>query len=60
VNLAARLEAHTRVAQREILVDAATRAAAGDQFEFEPLGPVPFKGKTNAVEVFSVATGTHR
>jgi class 3 adenylate cyclase len=59
VNLAARLEAHTRVAQREILVDAATRAAAGDAFEFEPLGLVPLKGKANAVEVFSVGTGTH-
>ena len=58
VNLAARLEAHTRVAQREILVDAATRAAAGDAFEFEPLGLVPLKGKANAVEVFSVGTGT--
>ena len=57
VNLAARLEAHTRVAQREILVDAATRQALGDSFAVEPLGPVPFKGKAAAVEVFSVAPG---
>jgi len=60
VNLAARLEAHTRVAHRDILVDAATRAAAGDPFLFEPLGLVPFKGKTNAVEVFSVGSATRR
>jgi adenylate cyclase len=57
VNLAARLEVHTRVAQREILVDAATRQALGDSFAVEPLGLVPFKGKAAAVEVFSVAPG---
>jgi class 3 adenylate cyclase len=58
VNLAARLEAHTRVAQRDILVDGPTRAGAGEAFEFEALGPVPIKGKANAVDVFSVGPGT--
>ena len=54
VNLAARLEAHTKVAQRAILIDDATRAALGEHITVEPLGPVPFKGKAAAVEVFSV------
>jgi len=55
VNLAARLETHTKVAQRAILIDQATRAALPDGMQIEPLGPVPFKGKAAAVDVFSVA-----
>ena len=51
VNLAARLEAHTKVAGRAILVDGATRGACGDA-----LGPVTFKGKAGPVEVFAVET----
>ncbi len=54
VNLAARLEAHTKVAQRPILVDEATRAALGDEVAVEPLGPVALKGKAAAVAVFAV------
>jgi class 3 adenylate cyclase len=60
VNLAARLEGHTRVAGRDILVDGATHSAAGAAFEFEALGAVPLKGKANAVEVFAVGSGTRR
>ena len=54
VNLAARLEAHTKVAQRDILVDAATRAGLAGDVPLEPLGAVPFKGKAVPVEVFAV------
>jgi class 3 adenylate cyclase len=54
VNVAARLEAHTKVAGRPILVDAATRAALGDDTAMEALGPVEVKGKTTPVEVFAV------
>jgi len=54
VNLAARLEGHTKVAQRAILIDAATRDALDEAFTTEPLGPVPFKGKAAAVDVFAV------
>ena len=54
VNLAARLESHTKVAQRPILIDQATRSTLGDRVAVESLGPVPFKGKTAAVEVFAV------
>jgi class 3 adenylate cyclase len=54
VNLAARLEAHTKVAQRGILVDAHTRAAVGERVAVEALGSQQFKGKGAAVEVFAV------
>jgi class 3 adenylate cyclase len=54
VNLAFRLETHTKVAQRAILVDAATRSALGDRVAVEPLGPIAIKGKSVAVEVFAV------
>jgi class 3 adenylate cyclase len=57
VNLAARLEAHTKVAQRAILIDGATRLALGERFAVDALGAVPFKGKAAPVEVFAVATG---
>jgi class 3 adenylate cyclase len=56
VNLAARLEAHTKVAQRSILIDDATRAALGEGSALDALGPVAFKGKAQAVEVFAVAS----
>jgi adenylate cyclase len=54
VNLAARLETHTKVAQRVILIDQATRSSLSERIAVEPLGPVPFKGKASAVEVFAV------
>lgn len=57
VNLASRLEAHTKVAQRGILIDGATRERLGEGFRAEALGPVQFKGKTTAVEVFAVDAG---
>jgi adenylate cyclase len=57
VNLAARLETHTKVAQRAILIDQATRSALSTRITVELLGPVPFKGKATAVDVFSVDPG---
>ena len=54
VNLAARLEAHTKEAERGILVDHATRVALSTDFTVASEGEVMFKGKTIAVEVFSV------
>lgn len=57
VNLAARLETHTKVTQRAILIDQATRSALSARITVEPLGPVPFKGKATAVDVFSVNLG---
>ena len=60
VNLAARLETHTKVVQRGILIDRATRAALSERIAVEPLRPVPFRGKAAAVEVFSVSPGQKR
>ena len=60
VNLAARLESHTKVAQRVILIDQTTRSVLSERIAVEPLGPVPFKGKAAAVEVFSVDPGQKR
>ena len=60
VNLAARLESHTKVAQRVILIDQATRSSLSERIAVEPLGPVPFKGKAAAVDVFSVDPGQKR
>ena len=53
VNLAARLEAHTKVAQRAILIDEATRATLGTQAPVEAIGEVLLKGKSVAVQVFA-------
>ncbi len=57
VNLAARLEAHTKVAQRPILIDAATRAALADGMAVEAIGAVPLKGLAQPIELYSVAVG---
>lgn len=54
VNLAARLEAHTKEAQRAILINAATRAALDGEVAVEALGAVAIRGKFNRVEVFAV------
>jgi class 3 adenylate cyclase len=57
VNLAARLEAHTKAARRAILIDDVTRAALGTDVALESLGPVPLKGKALPVEVYAVSAG---
>ncbi|HEX2541370.1 MAG TPA: adenylate/guanylate cyclase domain-containing protein [Caldimonas sp.] len=57
VNLAARLESHTKVALRAILVDADTCAELGERIATERLGPVMFRGKALPVEVYSVPCG---
>jgi adenylate cyclase len=57
VNLAARIEAHTKVADRVILIDGTTRAGLSARIDVEPLGPVAFKGIAAAVEVFAVPPG---
>jgi adenylate cyclase len=57
VNLAARIEAHTKLAQRAILIDGATRGGLPEPIAVESLGPVMFKGKSVPVDVFAVAVG---
>jgi adenylate cyclase len=54
VNLAARLEAHTKVVARDILIDAATREALDGGLKIDAIGTVLFDGKTIPVEVFAV------
>jgi class 3 adenylate cyclase len=55
VNLAARLEAHTKEAQRGVLMDGATRAALGEQAAgVEALGPFTARGRVAAVELFAL------
>lgn len=54
VNLASRIEDHTKAAGKSILIDAETRAALPDSIQAEELGEVIFKGKTVPVQVYSV------
>jgi len=55
VNLAARLETHTKVVGQPILIDEATRLNLKDTFHLEDQGEVLLKGKTRPVRIFSVA-----
>jgi adenylate cyclase len=57
VNLAARLEAHTKLAARGILIDDATRAAVAGRVALQAIGAVQFKGKAVTVDVYAVAAG---
>ena len=60
VNLAARLEAHTKAAGRDNLVDGVTQAAQGDRVPVEALGEVQFKGKGAVAAVFAVKAQAQR
>jgi class 3 adenylate cyclase len=55
VNLAARIEAHTKIAKRAIVIDRATHDALSGRVATEPLGAVTFKGFSDTTEVFAVA-----
>ena len=57
VNLAARLEAHTKVAGCAILIDDATQRALDGSVPMQSFGEVQFEGKSAAVEIFSVMAG---
>ena len=46
VNLAARIESHTKIVGCPILIDAETRASLPESMAVDPLGEVVFKGKT--------------
>jgi len=60
VNLAARLEAHTKEAGRDILIDGDTQAALGERVPVEAIGEVRFKGKAQPVPVFAVRPQAQR
>jgi class 3 adenylate cyclase len=54
VNLAARLESHTKEAGRPVLMDAATRSGLGGSVKVTALAPARLHGKSAAVEVFAL------
>jgi len=54
VNLAARLEAHTKVAGQPILIDECTRQGLSGAIQVVDLGPVQIKGKAQEVTIYSV------
>ncbi len=54
VNLAARLESHTKVVGKPILIDECVRMGLNDSIVVEDQGTVEFKGKSQPVHVYSV------
>jgi adenylate cyclase len=54
VNVAARLESHTKVLNRPILIDEHTRLGLDDGIVVEAHGELPLKGKTRPVKVYAV------
>jgi adenylate cyclase len=60
VNLAARLESHTKVVGRPILIDEATRLCLSSTLQVHDEGLVQIKGKAGEVRVFSVLTGKEK
>jgi adenylate cyclase len=56
VNLAARIESHTKIAGCPILIDAETRASLPESICVDSLGEIVFKGKSIPVQIYSVRT----
>ncbi len=54
VNVASRIENHTKIAGCPILVDENTRKGLPESIGVDSLGPVLFKGKQQPVNIFSV------
>lgn len=54
VNLAARIEEHTKVVGRPILIDQYTSNGLRDEIAREALGPVLFKGKHQPINIFAL------
>jgi class 3 adenylate cyclase len=57
VNVAARLEALTKVAKHLLLISGATRNRLGDEWHALPLGKVEVKGREGRVEMYAVPCG---
>ena len=57
VNLAAHLEAHTKVVGQPILIDENTRGGLADKVRVEPQGPTQFKTRSQTVNVYAVPAG---
>jgi class 3 adenylate cyclase len=54
VNLAARIENHTKAVDRPILIDQYTYESLPADIEVDPLGPIVFKGKQQPINIFAV------
>ena len=54
VNLASRIENHTKEVQRPILIDQYTSEGLPKDIEVEALGPMLFKGKQQPINIFAV------
>jgi adenylate cyclase len=54
VNIAARIQDHTRAVDRPILIDQYTREGLPEDIHVESLGPVLFKGKQQLIHTFAV------
>ena len=54
VNIAARIEKHTKEAGRMILIDNYTRQGLPEAYQVDDLGEVIFKGKQQAIRIFAV------
>ena len=54
VNIAARIEKHTKETQRPILIDRYTKEGLPNDIEVEALGPVLFQGKQRPIHIFAV------
>jgi len=54
VNLAQRIEQHTKVAGKPILIDSETRKKLPEKIKTKDLGSATFKGKIQAINIFSV------
>jgi class 3 adenylate cyclase len=54
VNLAARIESHTKIIGCPILIDAYTRLSLPESVPVDPVGEVVFKGKSIPIQIYSV------
>ena len=54
VNLAARLESHTKVVGKPILIDESTKQELSDRIQLEDVGTVELKGKAQPAHVYTV------
>jgi adenylate cyclase len=54
VNIAARIEGHTKVVDRPILIDQYTYEGLPGDIQIEPLGPMLFKGKQQPIHIFAI------
>jgi len=55
VNVASRIEDHTKVAGRPILIDQYTGEGLSKDVKIEGLGPVMFRGKQQPIQIFAVS-----